>query len=395
VRAHPLDATLFHMTEPMARARSVGARVGELGSLASRLGRKIGWKDRRSGRWLDEVVAAYLVHHRARRERTGAPAVDDTERLDRARDAIRSTQRRAAVAGAGAGTALTAASVASAQTSGVAAILAYPAAGLLAVGEMVYRSLLHLELICSLGDLYGVRFGPGSEAELVGIYALALEPEAAEKRGGRPERTRPDRELIDRLVRLRDIQPFGGIGHELLGETVLRTAVPYLGIAISSVQSWSLTRRIGEFARGYVTFRRALDDAIDEVVRRDASAYDDLVEGLWFVFTADGRLTRCEAALLAHLVHARPDEARTRMLSRMVPDEVDWLERLGAVGDPDLRQRLLQALAVAATVDTELAGAEWVVLRRAAQALQSEVDDRYLERLARRFGEAGVAAAAG
>jgi uncharacterized tellurite resistance protein B-like protein len=100
---------------------------------------------------------------------------------------------------------------------------------------------------------------------------------------------------------------------------------------------------------------------------------DLALEGMWFIFIADGRLTGIETALLAHLL--RRQDARD-ITQRFVSDEADWLERVRKMPEvPELRGAFLHALQVMAAVDGSVAGPESAVLRSAARALGQAVPD--------------------
>jgi uncharacterized membrane protein YebE (DUF533 family) len=140
-----------------------------------------------------------------------------------------------------------------------------------------------------------------------------------------------------------------------------------------------------------VRTRRALDDAFEPIARTAPELVELLVEGVWFMFSSDGQLNAHEAAVVAHLVHARPSDARHALLDRLRDDEPAWLERLASVAQAR-RADFLHALVVAAAVDTEASRAERQLLERAARALQLATPDDELDRLARLFHESGVAA---
>jgi uncharacterized tellurite resistance protein B-like protein len=159
----------------------------------------------------------------------------------------------------------------------------------------------------------------------------------------------------------------------MVGETLLRNIVPFADVLFSSIGNWRLTHEVGRYVQGYVSRRLELDAAIDAVNKHSSDCVDLALEGMWFIFIADGRLTGIETALVAHLL--RRQDARD-ITPRFVSDEADWLERVRKMPEvPELRGAFLHALQVMAAVDGSVAGPEGAVLRSAARALGQAVPD--------------------
>ncbi|AGP35893.1 hypothetical protein BE04_09320 [Sorangium cellulosum] len=101
-----------------------------------------------------------------------------------------------------------------------------------------------------------------------------------------------------------------------------------------------MTRRLGDTGRRYLRYRRALDGALcDEALRPHL---DRLFDGLWFIFTADGRLKPEETALLAAVLRQLPASARAGLNERLA-DDIAWIEGLRGVPE-GARAPLLCAL---------------------------------------------------
>jgi hypothetical protein len=337
--------------------------LSKISSFLGQLQRDIHLRDVRTGLWFTKVLTAYVELYETNRQRVSLFTLSAAER-----DAVaqKLTQRAAlitALAGAGAAGGVTAASIATAETSGLAAPLVLPLAGAGMVGELLLRSIMHLKLACELADLYGVPFVPGGETELIRLYALAVHAEMHQTEND------PGRGLIERVLHL---QEAGGLGKliasGLVGETLLRNAVPFADVVVSSFRNWQLTRQVGTFVQGYVSRRKPLDAAIDAVRERSPESIDLVLEGVWFIFIGDGRLTGIETALLAHLM--RKQRSRDELTTHFVSDEAGWLERLREM-DPDLETRklVLHALQVAALIEAPIAAAELAILHHASTAL--------------------------
>jgi uncharacterized tellurite resistance protein B-like protein len=133
--------------------------------------------------------------------------------------------------------------------------------------------------------------------------------------------------------------------------------------------------------------------AIGDAFAQSAEACHDnlelLVEGLWFIFTADGRLAPEETATLARLMDKLDPVARKAVHARFVEDELDWARRIESVPE-ESRDAFLHALEVAACVDKEVTLPERKILRRAAHHLGREFDLEHLQKMIAEFESYGV-----
>ncbi|HSO00212.1 MAG TPA: hypothetical protein VLS89_18095, partial [Candidatus Nanopelagicales bacterium] len=222
---------------------------------------------------------------------------------------------------------------------------------------------------------------PDDPSDLWSLLALSLGPSAARRGGGTPAQqlrglTRSEATVIGRRL-----------GVRLLGEGLLRNAVPFIDVIASSSTNWALTRRLGDTVRRYARYRRAFDDAIaahEELSRR----LDLLVPGVWFLFTADGPPSSEEAALLASLLR-RCDPAFLTRLEEALADDVDWLGRLSELPE-SARPAFYYALEVAAAADKRISLRERRLLEHAAEALGVAADETHVDRMIWELEERGV-----
>ena len=119
---------------------------------------------------------------------------------------------------------------------------------------------------------------------------------------------------------------------------------------------------------------------------------DLLLEGLWFIFTADGKLSPEEAAFLAHMLQQLDPLRRRATIARFVEDELDWTLRIGQEVPERMRDAFLHVLEVAAAVDKEVGLPERKILRRAAHALGREFSQERVEKMIAQLEETGVIA---
>lgn len=357
---------------PATTAGPIDAIADEVGAAAS---------GERMNTWAARLVATTVRRHNARpRRKPIAAGTGVTERRE-AQGIIRRSCVRAAFAGAATAAISTGASVATAQTGGTTGLLTIPAAALSIGAEAALRLVEHVRMSCELADLFELRFDPDDPADLWGLLALSLGPASARRRSGTPAQqlrglSRTEADVVGRRL-----------GAWLLGEGLLRNAVPFLDVAASSAANWTLTRRLGDTMRRYARYRRAFDDALasDEALARQLHL---LVPGVWFLFIADGPPSSEEAALLASLLR-RCDPAFLGRLDEALADDIAWIERVPEVPMP-ARPAFFYALEVAAAVDKLVSLRERRLLAHAARALGLSVDQSHVDRMIEELDERGV-----
>jgi hypothetical protein len=351
---------------------------------------RLRWDDLRTGRWFAHAVVGYVAHHEAERLRELEGAAAERGDPARAGAILRRACVEACLAGAAAAGSATAATVTSAETDGIGGIVSIPLAALTVLGEMLLRTAIHVRMTCELGDLYGLRFDPDDPTDLTHLYALAFRTVSHE---GREED--PGRGLVERVLAT-DVKHAGrALGGELLGESVLRNVVPFVGIAASAARNWQLTSQVGRTVQRYLAFRCALGDVVSSLEAKHADLVPLFVEGVWHVLVADGRLAPDEAALLAYLVRRGAADAREELTACFVSDEAGWIERLGEVHDAGAKRLLLGGLTIAAAMAGRTDRATRAVLSHVGRALGEPDDPARLDALARRLEELGPMAARG
>jgi hypothetical protein len=316
-------------------------------------------------------------------------ATDDAAATARAKRAITIACVKSAISGALSGTVSTGATVVTAQTEGALAFATVPVAVAAIGGEMLYRSVLHLDLTCDLAAIFGLHYDPTHEEDLFRLYALAFG--TADHDEGAEEEGDPGKELVREVTHVETEDVGEKIGHLVLGESIMRNVVPVVGIVTSAITNVVVTRKVGHTIRRYFRYQRAFKDTFDNATALlQGEPLDLLIEGMWFIFTADGKLVPEEAACLAKFLHKLPPDARHAVTHRFVEDEHDWTERLARGVPEPLRDVFLHALDVAAAVDKEVGVPERKILRRAARKLGREFDPKRVEAMMREFEERGV-----
>jgi hypothetical protein len=370
-----------------------GVRVGS--ALVDELGQRIGVRDTPpKGGWFTKLIGYYLRRYQAKEGRRGRGRVKPGQSVS---DAARSTILRACVksafSGAAAGTVSTAAALITAQTEGLGGLVAIPVAALGIGGEMMYRSLVHFDLTVQLAEIFEVSFDPSDPDDIFRLYALVFKTND-EDHAPHGDGDSLGKDLVHQVKHLESAEVGQEIGNKVLGESVVRNIVPFVGIVTSAVTNFVVTRRLGDTVRRYMRYQRAMETAFDQAVRQCDTHLDLLVEGVWFIFTADGRLAPEETVTLVKLLEKLDPITSHATLARFVEDELDWADRIEQVPEA-MRDGFFHALEVAACVDKEVGLPERKILRRAAHHLGREFDLKRLEAMVHEFEEEGVLGAAG
>ncbi|MEO8875033.1 MAG: hypothetical protein ABI461_05555, partial [Polyangiaceae bacterium] len=363
-----------------ATARALGSSVGV--ATAS------GERERRS--WFSRVVGSYMKRRQRRvtAEKIAKPSsakVDTRTAPERADAAIRWACVKSAITGATAGIISTSATMLTAETEGLAGFVAVPFAAASIGGEMIYRSFVHVDLTCDLAEIFEVKFDAENEADLWRLYALAFGTHEHEE-----DSTDPGRDLLHSVAHVEGEQVGEKIGHRVLGESVMRNIIPFFGIFSSAITNYVLTKRLGDTVRRAMRYQRAMDDTFITSQRACAGHLDLLIEGMWFMFTADGRLSPEETTCLAKLIDRLDPVTRHAVMQRFTEDEIDWLERITAEVPAETRPAFFYALEVAAAVDKVVGLPERKLLRRIAHHLDLELDMEHVQKMVRAFETDGV-----
>ncbi|MEY4581171.1 MAG: hypothetical protein RL701_5874 [Pseudomonadota bacterium] len=359
------------------------ARTQNMTETAQRLVHEL-LRDVRSGTWFQTLLVDYVRAHNtqaalAPRAQQGAPA-------PAAEQIIRSTCIQAALLGTGAAAISTGAGVFTGETYGLGGVIAIPVASAAMLTDMLTRARVTLGMCCKIAALFDIRFDPDRPADLAQLtavaYAAVQPPKSADDERGH--------DILTSLVAVNPDQLASVAGSSAVAETMARNVVPFVGLVTSGLTSYRLTRRLADDLLQYVRTRRGLQEALQPIERDAPELAEPVIEGVWFMFTSDGRLNSHEAAILAFLLHCRPADVRHALLERLRDDEAGWLERLRAT-PAALRPAVLHALAVAAAVDTHVPETERVLFQRISAALQLEPAGDTLDTLAQTFRKSGLA----
>src|SRR5580658_4032338 len=246
------------------------------GRMASTLVEPLGLHEARSRGWFTRLVEFYLRRYEAKRDKTRPEKIAQEQISDVARAAILTACVKSAASGAAAGTISTAATLFTAETEGIGGLVAVPIAGLTIGGEMLYRSFVHLELTVRLAEIFDMHFEPDSADDLWRLYALVFRTHAENA-----DETDPGRALVSEVFEVEGSDVGEKIGGKVLGESVARNVIPFVGIVSSAVTNFVVTRRLGDTVRRYMRYQRAIHDAFAETTEACHANIDLLIEGMW------------------------------------------------------------------------------------------------------------------
>jgi hypothetical protein len=345
-------------------------------------------KEARARGWFTRAVARYMrasLEKLQKEGNRGAVALADDQIPSIARAATRRAAIISAAGGALTGTISTAATVITAQTKGIAGVVAVPLAGLAIGVEMVWRSAVHVKLTCELAHLFNVRFDADDTDDLMRLYALAFgthEDEGSEQDLGKG--------MLEKVSESEGEEVGERIGKALVGESVMRNVVPFVGIISSAVTNYLVTQRLGDTVRRYLRYQRAMSDALAHAELTCEKSKLLLIEGMWFIFTADGVLEPEEAGCLSHMLSDLSPEDRAALRARFTDDEIDWMGRVKEQVPEDMRDAFLYALEVAAALDKEVSLPERKILKRVALLFGRPFEPERLAGMIEQLEETGV-----
>jgi hypothetical protein len=357
--------------------------------MVEEIGQRVGVRETVAEGWFTRLIGYYLRRYQQREAGRARGRVKPGQTVsDAARSIIRRASLKSALSGAAAGTASTAATIITAETEGFGGLIAIPVAAIGIGAEMMYRSLVHFDLTVRLAELFEVPFDASDPADIIRLYSLVFkthdESEAEDSHS-------VGRDMVHKVKHLESAEVGEQIGNKVLGESIVRNIVPFVGIASSAITNFVVTQRLGNTVRRYMRYQRAIDDAFDRATRECGPHLDLLVEGVWFIFTADGKLEPEETVTLVKLLEKLDPVTAHATAERFVEDELDWADRIEQVPEA-MRDAFFVALEVAACVDKEVTLPERKILRRAAHHLGRDFDHARLKAMVREFEHAGVLA---
>jgi tellurite resistance protein len=364
----------------------------EAGSKIHAAAHEIAAHPQRADAWVQRVIYREIEQ----RGRSRGPAYWDAVFPDlspaaRANARIRRMLERATVASVAAAAGATSAELLPLITKSIAAPIALSLAAFSVGAEMLYTTVLQIDLAFDLASIYGVPFAADDVGEISTMLAAALGVELV----GEP--TRHDKPApagatkswrVQRQMLRSDFARH--LGNTLLERAIARNLVPVVAIVASAAWNQIVLRRFAREVHTAVRRRLGIVNACRCVRLGDLQSARSILDGAHLIATSDGDIDHQEALALATLIDSLnlPDRIAVRDAS-FSDDEEAWFAHLPAL-DPALHPMLMRVLVLVASASGALGTSERRFLKRVASVLGCEISFDAIERFAARVraGEA-------
>jgi tellurite resistance protein len=310
---------------------------------------------------------------------------------ERAARRIRRMLTRATVSGVVAAGGASTAEVLSLAANGTLAALAIPLSIVSVGAEMFYTTALRIDLVFDLACIYGVPFAADDVGEISTLLAMALGIDLVDEPTRHDQPATPGDTKPWRVARQMLRDDFAQeIGRGLLQQSVVRDAIPVVGVVVSVASNQIVLRRFARDVHTAIRQRLAIVRACRAVQFSDPRTARIVLDGAWLIATADGDLSHQEALALGILIDSLPLPARIATTeASFTDDDEDWFERLATL-DASVHDTLMNVAVLVASADGELSTPERRFLRRLGRVLGRKLDLAAVERIVDRLrsGEA-------
>lgn len=347
----------------------------------------------KDGTWFNEFIKAMLGSYSTRIIEGGGvefyrkkyPGLTQNQIAERLCDLA---TRYATLAGGASG--LTASTAVAATIGTGAGAVTVPAAIAAVSAEVLFTTRLQVRLVYDLSQVYGYPLNLDDPEDLYRAFSLAYGVTYASGQAGAvakvltPEIARAQiRALIHghqafiQHVARAILGP--RIGRMITQKAILRTAVPVVGVGISSGWNYLSTSQIASVARHEIRSQGRLRDAACELAPQLRGSEDNtrlVLESILCVGSADGKFDDHEQQVFRSMVQhldARP-ELLAAIESRVDVNPDSVAERLGLPHGDDFRVALAKLLVLVAASDGTIAPVEAELLRRYLAALKQSFD---------------------
>jgi tellurite resistance protein len=379
-------------TFELPRAHELLLGLQEAGSKVHVAAHEIAAHPQRADAWVQRVIYREIEQ----RARLRGPAyweevLPGLPPATRADARIRRMLSRATVASVAAAAGATSAELLPLMTESIAAPIALPIAVCSVGAEMLYTTVLQIDLAFDLASIYGVPFAADDVGEISTMLAAALGVELVGEPTRHDKPAAPGETKSWRVQRQMLRSDFARhLGNTLLGSAIARNVLPVAGIVAGAAWNQIVLRRFAREVHTAVRRRLGIVNACRGVRLRDLPSARSILDGAYLIATADGDIHHQEALALATLIDSLnlPDRIAVQDAS-FTDDEEAWFAHLPAL-DPGLRPTLLRVLVLVASATGALGTAERRFLKRVARALPCEIHFDAIERFAARVraGEA-------
>ena len=260
--------------------------------------------------------------------------------------------------------------------------------------EMLYLSRIQMRLVLDLAVVYDLQLDLSDPEDILMVFAYALGIAPAEFLGNTlakvvaPTVTRDTiRQYISKST-LDAVQQFGRrIGLKILQRTIIKYAIPVVSAVIGTSYNYTTTKSIGSIAKRHLKRRDRVTDELRTMLPSQHT-YDLIFPAaIMFMTKVDGRVSEEELLLYQSMISrmslADHDAADFQRLLQL--DEDALLAAIAEIEEREVQRSLLDALALIAVYDGDLADVERAFLERVGARLDLPLDFDQLNQRAKTY----------
>lgn len=350
---------------------------------------KLDWKKIKCGDWFSLLLKSFLKSHAEKVSidyfKTKYPGIP----LDAIGDRLISQSVFASsIAGGVAGASVSAATLSSSVsagatiTGGIAALVA----------EMAYTTRLQMRLVYDLSLLYHQALNLKDPEDLMEIFCLACGIKSSESMGKAVKGLAP--EVAKAQVRR---ATYGNtpaikagvskvlgpkIGQKITQKSIIRTAVPVVGIGISSAWNYYSTKTIAKIAKAKFRAKGIISEEFNHLIEKTKTADKIILQSAIMAAQADGKWDKTEVeavSLLADKLDLNKEE-RDSIEKSIHYDRTKFFGKLAQIDDQDFKQLLMEVMVLVSTSDQHLHQKELEFLEEAANCLKLGFDKKAIKK---------------
>ena len=373
--------TSTHQVKSLSHPEEIHAGIlAEIDDL-KKTAQAFGWEQIKNGSWFNQFLIACLKGYHERVIQQGGEAYLrskypglPTEAV--ARKLCEMAEQTAAIAGS-----LSGAAASSAVLTAGAGI---PVACTAVMAEVLFTIRLQLRLVYDLHLLYGIPLDSSDPEDLLGLFAVVYGVKLAEVGGIGTKAIGPEvmRAQLYRMIH-GNTKAIQAAVRQVLGpkiarsvtqKSILKTAVPVVGVAISAGWNYTATRLMGSRVRQELRIKAGLREEVARLhtkLSNDEKACLAVIEGLLALAIADGEFDDLEREVyLAFLRQLNLGEEQLTSLATKVHADLEGvLAQLHSVEDSQCRQAIGRCFCLIAASDGALRPAEKQILDQLLAAI--------------------------
>ena len=350
---------------------------------------KLDWQKVKGGDWFTLLLKTFLRSHAEKvsidyfmKKYPGIPLDAIGDRL------ISQAVFASSIAGGFAGASVSVATLTSAIsagatiTGGIAALLT----------EMAYTTRLQMRLVYDLSLLYHKQINTEDPEDLMEIFSLALGIKTLE-RGGKvikglaPEAVRAQVRRATyghtKAIQAGVSRVLGPkIGGKITQRSIIRTAVPAVGIGISIAWNYYSTKSIAKIAKAKFRAKGIISEEFNHIIDKTKTADIIILQSSVMAAQADGKWDKTEVEAVTLLADKLDlsEEERDSIEKSIHYDRTKFFNQLAQIEDQDFKQLLMEVMVLVSTSDQHLHKKELAFLEEAAKSLNLYFDKKGIKK---------------